>query len=120
MLVVNWFPKITNNAIVQSAGSISVIGVGSNEDRGNGAPTIDKVPVEFDPAHRRHIDVSDHAGCFNEMRRSQEIGRRRESLDGIALGFYEPPQRLAKELIILDDRYQRCFRHRFHPSYERL
>jgi hypothetical protein len=69
-------------------------------------PGIDKVPVEFDPAHRRHIDVSDQTGCFNETRPSHEIGRRRESLDGIALGFYEPFQRLAKELIILDDRYQ--------------
>ena len=74
MLVVNRFAKVTNNSIVQSAHSISVIGEGSNEDRGNGVPGISEVPVEFDPAHRRHIDVSDHAGCFNETRRSQEIG----------------------------------------------
>src|SRR6516225_770192 len=106
MFVVNRFPKITNNAIAQSAGSIRVIGVGSNENRGNRVPSVDEVSIKFDPAHRRHIDISDHAGCFNETRRSQEIGRRRESLDDIALGFYEPPQRLAKELIILDDRYQ--------------
>ena len=74
MFVVNRFAKVTNYPIIQSASLITIIGVGSNEDRGNGAPTVDKVPVEFDPAHRRHIDVSDHAGCFNETRRSQEIG----------------------------------------------
>jgi hypothetical protein len=68
--------------------------------------TIDKAPGQLNPAHRRHIDVSDQTGCFNETRPSQEIGRRWESLDGIALGFYEPFQRLAKKLVILDDRYQ--------------
>jgi len=106
MFVVNRFPKITNNAIVQSAGSISVIGVGSNENRGNRVPGIDEVSMEFDPAHRRHIDISDHAGCFTQTRRSQEIGRRREGLDCIALGSYQPSHRIAKEPIILNDRYQ--------------
>jgi hypothetical protein len=106
MFVVNRFPKITNNAVVQSAGSISVIGVGSNENHGNRVPGIDEVSIKFDPAHRRHIDISDYAGCFTQTRRSQEIGRRRETLDCIALGFYQPSHRIAKELIILNDRYE--------------
>ena len=105
MLVVNRFAKVTNNSIVQGAHSISVIGKGSNEDRGNGVPGIGEVSVEFDPTHRRHMDVSDQAGCINQTKRSQEIGRRGESLDCVTLGSYEPSHRLAKELIILNDRY---------------
>ena len=90
MLVINRLAKITNNSIVQSAGSINVIGVGSNEDRGNRMPGIDEVPVEFYPAHRRHIDVSDQHGSFLKTRGPEEIGRRRKSLDAVALSSVPP------------------------------
>jgi len=112
MLVINRFGKVTNNSIVQSAGSINVIGVGSNEDGGNRVPGIDEVPVEFYPAHRRHIDVSDQHGGFLKTRGREEIDRRCKSLDAVALRSQEPPYRLAKELIILNDRNQWCFLHK--------
>jgi hypothetical protein len=57
MLVINRLGKVTNNSIGQSADSINVIGLGSNDDRGNRVPGFDEVPVEFDPGHRTHIDV---------------------------------------------------------------
>jgi hypothetical protein len=106
MLVINRLAKVTKNSIIQSAGSINVIGVGSNEDRGNRVPGIDEVPVEFYPGHRRHIDVSDQHGGFLKTRGREEIGRRRKSLDAVALRSQEPSYRLAKELIILNDRHQ--------------
>jgi hypothetical protein len=49
------------------------------------------------------MDVSDQAGCFNVARRRKEIGSRRERFDIVALGSHQSFQRLAKELIILDD-----------------
>jgi hypothetical protein len=106
MLVINRLAKVTNNSIVQSAGAISVIGVGSNENRGNRVPGIDEVPVEFYPSHRRHIDVSDQHGSFLKTRGREEIGRRCKSLDAVALRSQEPSYRLAKVLIILNDRHQ--------------
>jgi hypothetical protein len=112
MLIINRLAKVTNNSIVQRAGSISVIGIGSNEDRGNRVPGIDEVPVKFYPGHRRHIDVSDQHGGFLKTMRGEEIGRRCKSLDAVALRSQEPFYRLAKELIILNDRHQRCFGHK--------
>jgi hypothetical protein len=106
MLVIDRLAKVTNNSIVQSAGSISVVGVGSNEDRGNRVPGIDEMPVEFHPGHRGHIDVSDQHGGFLKARGREEIGRRCKSFDAEALRPQEPSYRLAKVLIILNDRHQ--------------
>ena len=39
---------------------------------------IDEMPVELDSCHRRHMDVSDQAGGFDEMGGCEEIGCRRE------------------------------------------
>jgi len=106
MLIVDWLGKVTNDSILQSAVSIGVIGIGSNEDCGDRIAGPDELPIKFDPGHRGHMDVSDQAGCFNEARRCEEIGCRREDLDAIALGSHQSFHRLAKELIILDDRDQ--------------
>jgi hypothetical protein len=106
MLVVNRFTKVTNHSILQSAGSINVIGKGSDEDCGNRVPGINEAPVKFDPRHRRHMNVSDQASCFREMRRCEEIGSRQENLNGVILRSHEPSHRLAKKLIILNDRDQ--------------
>jgi hypothetical protein len=111
MLIIDRLAKVTNGSIFQSAVSIFVIGIGSNEDCGNRVASLDELPIEFDPGHRRHMDVSDQAGCFNQARRYEEIGSRRESLDAVALGSHQSFHRLAKELIILDDRNYKCSLH---------
>src|SRR5580658_9995608 len=111
MLIIDRLAKVTNGSILQSAVSICVIGIGSNEDCGNRVAGLDELPIEFDPGHRRHMDVSDQAGCFNQTRRCEEIGCRRESLDSVALGSHQSFHRLAKELIILDDRNYKCSLH---------
>jgi hypothetical protein len=67
---------------------------------------VDEVSVQFEPGHRRHMDVSDQAGCFDETRGSEEIGCRRESLDAVPQRSHEPSHGIAKVLIILDDRDQ--------------
>src|SRR5258708_3773430 len=68
MLFIHWLTKIANDAIVHGACPISGIRVGSNEDRGNRVPFFDQMSVKFGPGHGRHVDVSDQAGRFDEMR----------------------------------------------------
>jgi hypothetical protein len=74
-------------------------------------PGFDEAPVELDTGHRRHMDISDQAGGFDETRGREEIGGRRESLDGVAQRPHEPSHGLAKELIIINDQDQWRFRH---------
>jgi hypothetical protein len=77
--------------------------MGSNEDRWNGVPDFDEVSVQFDSSHRGHMDVGDQASRFGKIRGCEEIGCRRESLDGEAQRPHEPSHRLAKGPIILND-----------------
>jgi hypothetical protein len=42
-LLADRLAEITNNSIAQGAGSLAVVGVPSNEDRGNGVVHIDKM-----------------------------------------------------------------------------
>jgi len=106
MLFINWLTKITDDPVVHGPDPVNVVGVGSHDDCRNRAPCIDKVFVEFDPGHCRHIDVSDQASCFTETRGFEEIGGRWKSLDGIAQRPHEPSHGLAKERIIFNDRNQ--------------
>jgi hypothetical protein len=71
--------------------------------------------VQIDTAHRRHIDVSDQAGSFDE-RMDEEIGCRREILDVVAELPYQPSHGFPKVPIILNDRDQCCIRHSFPHS----
>src|SRR5712672_844926 len=68
MLFVHWLTKIANDPIVQGACPISGVRVGSNENGRNRESRIDKVSVKLNSAHRRHVDVSDQTGRFDEMR----------------------------------------------------
>jgi hypothetical protein len=110
-LLVKRLAEITNNSIAQGAGSLAVVGAASNEDCGNGVPHIDKVFVEFNSGHRRHMDVGNQACGFGKTRGSEEIGCRCEILNGIAQRRHEPPRGRAKELVIVNDRDEWRFRH---------
>src|SRR6266436_7489697 len=68
MIIIHWLTKITDDPIVQGACPISVVRVGSNEDCGNRVPCVDQMSVQFEPSHGRHMDISDQAGRFDEMR----------------------------------------------------
>jgi len=68
MIFINWLTKVTNDPIAQDLGTVNVVGIGSNKDCRNRIPLIDEVSVEFDPGHGRHMDVSDQAVRFDEMR----------------------------------------------------
>src|SRR6266404_9155060 len=68
MLFVHWLTKITNDPIVQGACPVSGVRVGSNEDGRNRVPCVDQTSVKFNPGHGGHVDVSDQAGRFYEMR----------------------------------------------------
>src|SRR5712664_2690203 len=103
IVLINRLTKVANNAVVQGARPINVIGIGSNEDGRNLGPGVDEVSAELDSAHRRHMDISDQAGRFDETRRRQEIARGGETFDGVPQGPYEPSHGLAKEPIILND-----------------
>src|ERR1700719_4445658 len=71
--LINRLTKVTNDPILQGAGAFNVVGVGSNENCWNRVPCLDEVFVQLDAGHRRHMDVSDQAGRFDEMRGSEEI-----------------------------------------------
>jgi hypothetical protein len=104
--LVNGLSKVADDPIVERAGPVGVVGVGSDEDRRNRVSRIDEVSVEVDSGHPRHLDVGDQAGGFNQAVGCEEIGGRRESLDGVAQRPHEPSHRLAKQLVVLDERDQ--------------
>jgi hypothetical protein len=104
--LVNGLSKVADDPIVERAGAIGLVGVGSDEDRRNRVSGIDEVPVEVDSGHSRHLDVGDQARGFSQATGCEEIGGRVESLDSEAQRSHEPSHGLAKELIIIDDRNQ--------------
>jgi hypothetical protein len=104
MLFINRLTKVTDDPVIQGAGPVNIIGVGSHEDCRNRVARSDEASVEFAPGHRRHVDVGDQAGRFDETRGCEEIGRRWKSLDGIAQRPHEPSYGIAKEPIIFNDR----------------
>jgi hypothetical protein len=110
-LLADRLAEITDDSIAQGAGSLAVVGAASNEDRGNGVPHIDKVSIELNAGHIRHMNVGDQTCGFDETRGSQEIGGRYEILDSITQRRHEPPRGRAKELVIVDDRNEWRLRH---------
>ena len=72
---------------------------------------IDEVSVELDPAHSRHLDVSDQACGRTEKRRCQKIGREGKVFDRVTQRGREFSHGFSKELIILYNRYYCTFRH---------
>jgi hypothetical protein len=72
---------------------------------------IDKVSVQFEPGHVRHLDVGDQAGCLGEARGRKKFGCRREKVGRIAERSHESAHGLTKKLIIINDRHQYLFHH---------
>jgi hypothetical protein len=103
MLFIDWLTKVTDDPVIQGAGPVNVIGIGSHKDCRNRVPCFEQASVELDPGHRRHIDVGDQARCLGETRGCEEIVRRWKSLDCTAQRPHEPAHGLAKELIICNN-----------------
>src|SRR3954449_2375570 len=82
--------QVTQDPILQGASPVSIIGKGGHEDCRYRVARLDKVPVEFEPGHSRHMDVRDQAGCFGKPRGREKIGCRRENGDRIAQRSHEP------------------------------
>jgi hypothetical protein len=68
MLFIYWLTKITDDPVVEGARPVNVIGVGGHEDCRNSMSRIEEVFVELDSGDRRHLDISDQTGGFNETR----------------------------------------------------
>jgi hypothetical protein len=47
MLLINRLTKVTNDPIVQGAGAVNVVGVGSHQDRRNRVPRIHEVSAKL-------------------------------------------------------------------------
>ena len=103
MLIIHGFAKVTKHSILQGAVSSGVIRIGSDENRWNHVAPIDEMSVELNPAHSRHLNVSDQARRFGDERGFQEIGGRGKRLDRVTLHRHELLHGLAKGLIVLDD-----------------
>ena len=106
MPLVNRLSKVADDPTVERARPVGVVGIGSEEDRRDRTPGIDEVSVEVDSGHAWHLDVRDQARRFTQAMGSEEIGGRAKNLDGVAQRPHEPSNRLAKELIIINDRNQ--------------
>src|SRR5215831_10087694 len=111
MLFIDRLAKVTDNAVVQGAVLVNVIGIRGNEDCRNRISRTNEVSVELNPRHPRYVDVGDQAGRFIETRGCEEFGRRWKGLDGIAKRPHEPSHGVAKEPIIFNDRNQLLFHH---------
>jgi hypothetical protein len=114
MVLIHRLTQVTQDSIVQGASPISIIGKGRHEDCRYRIARVDKVPVEFEPGHGRHMDVGDQASCFGKARGGEKIRCRRENIDRITQGSHESAHGLTKEPIIFDDRNQYLFHHTAH------
>src|SRR5262249_8528752 len=72
-LFIHRLAKVTQNPVLQGAGLVNIIGVGSNQNCRNRVARIDEVSVEYDPGHLRHMDVGDQASRFGETRGCEEF-----------------------------------------------
>ena len=111
MLIIHGFAKVTNHSILQGAVSSRFIRISGDENGRDHVARINEMSVELNPAHSRHLNVSDQARRFGDERRFQELGGRGKRLDRVAQHRHEFSHGLEKGLIILDDRYQCTFRH---------
>jgi len=110
-LLINRLRKVANDPILQGASPDLIIGVGCHEDRRNLIPGSDEMSVKLGSGHPGHLNIRDQASGFGEKRRREEIGGRRERLDGVTPRPHKPSHGVAKESIILDDRNQYRCRH---------
>ena len=83
MFIIYRLGEITNDPVLQGTPADDLIGVCGNEDRGNRVARIDKMSVELDPSHSRHMNIGDQARGRVEERRCQEIGCRGERFHSI-------------------------------------
>jgi hypothetical protein len=65
--------------------------------------------MKLDAAHSRHLDVSNQASRFAEMKGCKEIGSRRECLDLVAQLPHVAVHGIPEESIIFNNRDQPHF-----------
>jgi hypothetical protein len=106
VLLINRLAKVTDDTVGQGADSVNIIGVRSHEDCRNRVPGRDEMSVEFDPGHRRHMNIGNQTGRFPQTRGRKEFGCRRENVNRVVQRPHEPSHGLAKRLVIIDDRDQ--------------
>src|SRR5262249_50052318 len=109
MLFIDRLAKVTDNAVVQGAVLVNVIGIRGNEDCRNRISRTNEGSVELNPRHPRYVDVGDQAGRFIKTRGCEEFGRRWKGLDGIGQRRHDPFNGPAKESIIFKDKTQLLF-----------
>ena len=83
MIFIYRLAQVTDDPVVQRTSPVNIIRKGSHENCRDRVARSDEASVKFEPGHRRHVDVRNQAGCFDETRGREEIGRRWENLDGI-------------------------------------
>src|SRR5262245_66644947 len=89
MLIIDRLAEVTNDPILESTPPNDLVRVCGNDDRGNRVSRIDEMSVEFNSGHSRHLNVGDQTRGCSEETRCQEIGGRRERVDGVAGRRYD-------------------------------
>ena len=111
LLIIHGFAEVTNHSTLQGAVSSRFIRISGDENGRDHVARIDEMSMELNPAHSRHLNISDQARRFGDERRFQELGGRGKRLDRVAQHGHELLHGLTKGLIILDYRYQCTFCH---------
>jgi hypothetical protein len=109
MLFIHRFAHVTSDPIVQGASPVNIIGKRCHEDCRNRLTRVDELPVEFEPSHRRHMDIGDQQAVSTSRGTRENRLQTGKNVDGIALQSHEPAHALAKDPVIIDDRNQHPF-----------
>ena len=59
MLFIDWLAKVSEDPVFQGSGSVNIIWKGRHQDCWNRVARIHEASIEFNPGHRRHVDVGD-------------------------------------------------------------
>ena len=102
--LIEWLGQVAKHAGVQCLGPHPLIGIGCDQNGGNGLAGRDQPIMEFEPAHPRHLHICDQAGGAVPTSGPEKAFARRESRCGKAKRSHQTRHRLPNRAIIIDDR----------------
>jgi len=101
--------EIANYARLESALPRPFVRKGSNQDGGNRPTGTDQSVMELRTGHPRHLHICNQAGHVPTPLGLQKILGAFKSDCAVAQRPDEARQSLSHRLIVVDDRYDRCF-----------
>src|SRR5439155_23470045 len=94
----------TSCSVLQRSRADSLFGERRDENERHAASLGAQEGLQLDTAHGRHLDIRNHARRVIQVGRAQELGGRRECINGVSKRPYETTRRGANGRIIVNDR----------------